>query len=281
MFISFIAAYYPVWRFLVSAWSDSADYSHGFFIIPLGLFILWGKRKTFEKLKPQPSRWGLVLVVLSLFTYIFARFAQIITLSSLSMIPLFAGIILYLYGYVFLWESAFALFLLFFMIPIPSQIYSAFTIHLQLAVTKASVLIAGLLGVPVYREGNVIHLADRTLQVVRACSGMRSMISLLTLSAVFGYFTLKSNVLYYHLIKAKRSNYPFLSPPLLAQKFIKIDRDLKTVVGDGQVVEAHWRQQADETMWKMNIDGGGTGVWGYVPEEALDLSVKLALDLKA
>ncbi len=192
---AFIIAYLPVWRSLVSAWSESADYSHGFFIIPLSLFILWRKRKTFEKLQPQPSKLGLVLVIGSLFTYIFARFAQIITLSSLSMIPLFAGIILYLYGYAFLRESVFALFLLFFMIPIPSQIYSALTIHLQLAVTKASVLIAGMLGVPVYREGNVIHLADRTLQVVRACSGMRSMISLLALSAVFGYFTLRSNIL--------------------------------------------------------------------------------------
>lgn len=87
-------------------------------------------------------------------------------------------------------------------------------------------------------------------------------------------------IFYYHLIKEKRANYPFLSPPLLAQKFITIDKDLKTVVGDGRVVEAHWRYQADPSMWKMNIDGGGTGVWGYVPDEALDLSVRLANDLK-
>jgi hypothetical protein len=86
---------------------------------------------------------------------------------------------------------------------------------------------------------------------------------------------------YYHLIKAKKMPYPFLSPPLLAQKFIKIDRDLKTVVGDGKVVEAHWRFQANESMWKVNIDGGGTGVWGKVPQNALDLSIKLASDLNA
>jgi hypothetical protein len=86
---------------------------------------------------------------------------------------------------------------------------------------------------------------------------------------------------YYQLIKAKKARYPFLSPPLLAQKFVKIDRDLKTVVGDYKVAESHWRLQADKSMWKMNIDGGGTGVWGYVPQEALDLSVSLAKALKA
>ena len=95
------------------------------------------------------------------------------------------------------------------------------------------------------------------------------------LAKVFG-----KRMFYYHLIKAKRMPYPFLSVPLLAQKFIKLDRDLKTVVGKGKVVEAHWRFQADEDMWKVNIDGGGTGVWGQVPQEALDLSIRLASDLK-
>ncbi|GLI39227.1 ATP-grasp domain-containing protein [Geobacter hydrogenophilus] len=95
------------------------------------------------------------------------------------------------------------------------------------------------------------------------------------------YFTsmLKRRIFYYHLIKAKRMVYPFLSTPLLAQKFVKIDRDLKTVVGDGKVVEAHWRFQANEEQWKVNIDGGGIGVWSEVPREALDVSEKLAKDL--
>lgn len=95
------------------------------------------------------------------------------------------------------------------------------------------------------------------------------------------YFTsmLKRRIFYYHLIKAKRMVYPFLSAPLLAQKFVKIDRDLKTVVGDGKVVEAHWRFQANEEQWKVNIDGGGIGVWSEVPREALDVSERLAKEL--
>jgi hypothetical protein len=92
---------------------------------------------------------------------------------------------------------------------------------------------------------------------------------------------LKKRVSYYWLVKGRNSLYPFFSSPLLAQKFMHIEKDLKTVTGYGKMVEAHWRYQADSSMWKMNIDGGGTGVWEYVPEEAIEVSLRLAKALKA
>jgi glutathione synthase/RimK-type ligase-like ATP-grasp enzyme len=92
---------------------------------------------------------------------------------------------------------------------------------------------------------------------------------------------LTSRMFYYHLIRERRMAYPFFSPPLLAQKFVPHDRDIKTVVGDGKVVEAHWRGKADEQMWKVNIDGGGIGEWSYVPQEIIDLSERLAGELKS
>jgi exosortase len=81
------------------------------------------------------------------------------------------------------------------MIPIPAQIYSQMTIPLQLLVTKISVWVTANLNIPIYREGNIIHLPDRTIQVVQACSGLRSMISILPIGAILGYFTLQSNLL--------------------------------------------------------------------------------------
>jgi len=108
-----------------------------------------------------------------------------------------------------------------------------------------------------------------------------SMFNLFNMESV-KYFMrmLSKRIFYYHLIKAKRMYYPFLSPPLLAQKFIRTDRDLKTVVGDYKVVEAHWRVQASEEQWKVNIDGGGIGEWSRIPEGAIKLSETLARDLK-
>ena len=107
-----------------------------------------------------------------------------------------------------------------------------------------------------------------------------STLNLFNTGALWYFFNMmRKRLFYYFLIKEKRCLYPFLSPPLLAQEFINIDRDLKTVVGDGKVVEAHWRHQAHEQQWKVNIDDGGIGVWSKVPQEPLDLSVKLAKQL--
>ncbi|MCG7987552.1 MAG: ATP-grasp domain-containing protein [Candidatus Thiodiazotropha weberae] len=86
---------------------------------------------------------------------------------------------------------------------------------------------------------------------------------------------------YYRWLKAKKLTYPFLSKPLLAQKFVKIEKDLKTVCVNNKVVEGHWRRQANPEMWKMNIDDGGVGEWSYIPESAILESEKLASALGA
>ncbi|MCD4737206.1 MAG: exosortase [Bacteroidales bacterium] len=191
---SFVLAYFPVWKRLVLTWYGSDQYSHGFFIIPITFYIIWQKKDVLGKTPIRPSWWGLALIIFSLLIYIVAHFAEIMTIASFSMILLLAGVIIYFYGFLMLKELLFPLVFLLFMIPVPGQIYSSLTIPLQLFVSKVSVWLGSTIGIPIYREGNVIHLPDRTMQVVQACSGLRSMVSLLMLSAIFGYFTLKSNI---------------------------------------------------------------------------------------
>ncbi len=190
---SFVLLYYPVWKELVLAWNSSEDYSHGFFVVPVAIYVLWKKREDFSLLPVEPSGFGMVLLVGSLFVYILALYAEIKTVASLAMIVSIAAVVLYLYGSVILRQSLYPLFLLLFMIPIPSQIYSAMTIPLQIIVTQASVWFSALVGLPIFREGNVIYLPQRTLEVVQACSGLRSLMTLLTLSVIISYFTLRSN----------------------------------------------------------------------------------------
>jgi len=189
---AFFITYFPVWEGLVLTWSRSDEYSHGFFIIPLSLFILWQKKNILARITPSPSAWGLAIIIISLLLYILADLAEISTVASFSMVPLLAGVTIYFYGFKILKECIFSLFLLLLMIPVPAQIYSFMTIPLQLIVSKTSALMASAIGVPIHLEGNVIHLPGRVLEVVQACSGLRSLISLLTLSLILGYFALKS-----------------------------------------------------------------------------------------
>jgi exosortase len=163
--------------------------------VPICGYIVWQKKGILKEIPVSTSWWGLSLVVFVLLLYLFAHYGEILTLASSSMVVMFCALVIFLYGRSMFKELLFPLAFLLFMIPFPSQIYSQLTIPLQLFVTKASVWFTANLGIPIYREGNVIHLPDRTMQVVQACSGLRSMLSILPLSAVLAYFTIKSNPL--------------------------------------------------------------------------------------
>lgn len=192
---TFLAAYQPVLTDLVKVWYDSDDYSHGFLIIPIVLYIIVLKRGVLSGMTIAGSWVGLPVAILSLLAYLFARAGEILTLASLSMIGFIAGTVLLLFGFQVCRVLLFPLLLLFFMIPIPAQIFAALTIPLQVLVTKATALLASFAGIPIYCEGNVIHHSRGTLEVVQACSGLRSIMALLTLGALFGYFSLRSNIL--------------------------------------------------------------------------------------
>lgn len=192
---SFVAAYYPVWKDLVHTWNTTEEYSHGFFVVPICIYLVWKKRQAIQRIGLNPARSGLAIVLLTLATYVFANHAKISTLASLSLVLFLAGLILYLFGFAMLRVLLFPLSFLLFMIPIPTQIYSSLTLPLQLFVTNATVWIGTLIGTPIYNDGNVIYLPRITLQVVEACSGLRTMVSLLMLSALLGHLTLRSNVL--------------------------------------------------------------------------------------
>ena len=193
--LSFLLAYFPAWKNLVEAWYGSEDYSHGFLIVPLAGAIAWRKRKALSECPVEGSAGGAAILAVALGMHVIGQWGEIVTLSSISLVLALAGITAYVWGWQMLGHLVFPLGLLLFMIPVPAQIYAMLTLPLQLAVTAISTTAWKLAGVPVYHEGNVIYLPEATLQVVEACSGLRSLTMLLTLSAVFAYLTLKSNVL--------------------------------------------------------------------------------------
>jgi len=192
LFAAFMTVNYPVLRSLVRVWSSSDDYSHGFLIIPLSAYMLWQNRSTLAAQPADGSWFGLLVAILALFMFLFGIFGAVYTLTSIAMVIFIWGAVLFLFGFKQFRSCCFPLFFLLFMIPVPSQVYAALTNPLQFAVTKVTVSMASMMGMPIYREGNVIHLPDMTFQVVQACSGLRSIMTMLTLGAVLGYFSLRS-----------------------------------------------------------------------------------------
>jgi len=191
--LTFMVVFYPTWESLYYAWSSSDDYSHGFLIVPLSLYFVWQKRQELLNAPIKSSWLALPFVLLALFFYVVSQYAEILTLAPIAMVLFIASSLLFLFGFQIFKICLFPLFLLLFMIPVPGQIYAAMTIPLQLFVTKVTVFIASSIGIPILREGNVLNLPEHTLQVVQACSGLRSIMTLLTLGIVIAYSTLKSN----------------------------------------------------------------------------------------
>lgn len=177
---------------LVKVWISSDDYSHGFFIIPIALYIAWQKKDEVAAVASPPSLLMAVPLFFVLLVYTLAKLAGIATLASVSMICFVGAVIVFYLGWRALWELIFPVSILFFMVPFPSQIYSAVTIKLQLYVSMVSSAIITAFGIPIFRDGNVLTIPDRTLEVAEACSGIRSLISLFCLGALYGYFTMTS-----------------------------------------------------------------------------------------
>ena len=192
---AFIFLFQDVMLSLWRSWGASGDYSHGFFIVPIALYIVGQKRQWLAGLQTHPSTAGGWCLVVLLTGTILAKYTEIMTLSSMFMVLTLASLVLFLAGWEYLKGLIFPLTLLFFMIPIPEQVYSALTIPLQLLVSHISVATAILLDIPTYREGNVIHLPGHTLEVVQACSGLRSLMSLITIDLIMGYLFLRSTLL--------------------------------------------------------------------------------------
>jgi len=192
LFCGFVVAYWPVLCGLVSVWYTSDEYSFVFFMIPAGIYIIWKKRDILRGLIPNPSQFGLVLIVISLLIYLLSHLAEIESLAALTLIPCLYGIVLYLFGWRILKEVFFPISTLIFAIPVPAQIYAYLTVPLQLLVSLVGTAFAAFLNIPILREGNIIHIPERTFQVADACSGLRSLVSIMALSTIIGHFLLRS-----------------------------------------------------------------------------------------
>jgi exosortase len=181
------ACYAPILVALVRQWNDDPDMGHGFFVPVIAAAIAWHKRDQIAGKLPKPNWWGLAIMVWAGFQLYIATLGAELFLARTSLVFSIIGAVLLLGGTEYVKAFQFPLFLLFFMVPIPAVIYNQLTFPLQIIASEVSETVIGWLQIPVIREGNVLILPQTTLNVVEACSGIRSLLTLTFLSLVYGY----------------------------------------------------------------------------------------------
>jgi exosortase len=186
---SFAVLYHHVIVKLVHDWYTDENYSHGFLIVPIALFFLWERRAKLKEAEIKSNLLGLIVVLGSVAFLLAGILGSELFLTRISMLGTIAGTVLFLCGWNYLKILMLPICFLILMIPIPAIIFNQIAFPLQLLASRFGELALMAWQIPVLREGNVINLANTSLEVAEACSGIRSLISLLTLGIVYGYFT--------------------------------------------------------------------------------------------
>jgi exosortase len=188
--------YFSVLKSLGYDWWTDENYSHGLLIPFVIGYILWIDRARLSRVPQRPSLlWGGLIVVFAMLSLWIGTAGAELYVQRLSLVLMLAGIVIYFWGWRLLRLLLVPLGLLILAIPIPAILLNKIAFPLQLFASRCAVWTMRLFDIPVLRQGNVIELMPKgaretkKLEVVEACSGIRSLMTLVTLAVVFAYFT--------------------------------------------------------------------------------------------
>jgi exosortase len=189
---------------LISDWSTDPNFSHGFLIPFVALYMIWYKKNELAEISLKPSLTGIIVIVCGMLIHMAGNLGSELFLMRFSMIITLSGMIIYFCGFEIFKKLLVPIAYLIMMIPIPSILWNQVAFPLQLFSAQISAQAINLLNIPVFREGNILHLANTSLEVVDACSGIRSLTSLLALTGAFAFLaplsTFKKWILFFSAV---------------------------------------------------------------------------------
>ncbi len=183
----FIGLYYQIIFYMVKNWYADSDYSHGFLIPFISAYIIWTNREKLSRIKIKPDNLGLLVLIIGLFLYVLGITGAEYFTMRFSMIPVIFGIVYYLCGREMVKSILLPVGFLVCMIPIPSIVLNVVAFPLKLFAANVATNIIQFIGIPVVRDGNIIHITDMSLEVADACSGIRSLMSMIALGVAYAY----------------------------------------------------------------------------------------------
>jgi exosortase len=167
-------------------WTDPA-LSQGLLLPPLAIAIAWMRRSLILAEPVVPDNRGLVWITSACFLFLLGKLGAEFFLARISFVILLVGLLWTFWGPRRVRSLAFPLLLLATMVPLPSLVYNSLAAPLQLFASDVATQLAQLLGVSVYRDGNIINLAHISLGVERACSGLNSLSALMVGGVLLGF----------------------------------------------------------------------------------------------
>lgn len=187
LFLLTFLLYAPVLKQLVLQWWSDPDYAHGFFVPLFSGYVFWQQRARWINSEVAPSNFGFLVMLFGVVLLLGGSLGAELFTSRFSLLVLLAGMLLFLGGWERLRSVSFPLGFLIFMIPLPAIIYNQITFPLQLLASRVATSWLEFIQVPVFREGNILNLPNYSLEVVEACSGVRSLMTLISLAVAYGY----------------------------------------------------------------------------------------------
>ena len=184
--------YYAVIGRLVLQWWHDPNFSHGFFVPMFSLYVLWLDRRALLKLPSRGSWFGVVILSVGLALLVLGNLGAELFLSRFSLLLVIAGLVISFFGWAHQKRILFPWMFLILMIPIPVIIFNQITFPLQTLASDLATFMLRAVGIPVLRQGHIIVIPAMPLEVAEACSGIRSLLSLTTLSIIYGYLMERS-----------------------------------------------------------------------------------------
>ena len=178
--------YWPTLVHSVAQWLKP-DFGHGFFVPLFSAYVIWQERRRLSQIPLRPSWSGVPVLAFALCVLVVGQLGAELFSAPFSLLLVLAGLIILFLGWKFFRATLFPWAFLLLMIPIPTLLLSQITFPLQLLVSRISAETLRTIGIPVALQGNVLRLASMPLNVAEACSGIRSLTSLLTLAIIYGY----------------------------------------------------------------------------------------------
>jgi exosortase len=198
--VALVFVYFTVLLKLGGDWWVDENYSHGLLIPFVVGYILWIERRRFAEVMTRPAAlWGAIGVGVSLLALWAGVAGAELFVQRLSLVLMIVSVLIYFWGFRLLRLVAVPLALLVLAIPIPQIVFNRIAFPLQLFASRCAVAAMSFFSIPVLRQGNIIELMPlgasepKRLAVVEACSGIRSLMTLVTLAVVYAYFTKPKN----------------------------------------------------------------------------------------